>query len=65
MITTRDLFNYFNPARTYTQFLEENNLKDGVLHKDLFPEYPIECLAYLISCGVKLPGQIVKGSDHE
>lgn len=37
-VTTRDLFNYVNPARRYGPFLKENKLQDGDLDPGLVPE---------------------------
>lgn len=36
MITTRDLFNFVNPARTYKNWLKDMCLSDGEMPEEVF-----------------------------
>lgn len=62
MITTRDLFNYLNPARIYSKWLKDQGLSD----RQLDPHHPCYMpLELHLAAGQPLAGNILKGDKDE
>lgn len=62
MITTRDLFNYLNPARIYSKWLKDEGLSEG----ELSPQHPwYSAVSYAVDNNVLLQGKHMKGQDDE